>query len=174
MPIRKLGPAANRQLESNSSVTKRRDGSEQKRDATGKASNSNRNADGSYIVGKNRPPVHTHFQKGQSGNPKGSRKVQPDLEASVIALLDEPVVLNTSGVKKIRMTQGAALMRKTYEQGVKGNIRATKFLFDTYAKAKAGKAHAGVDEDALSTAEEQMLKALLAGFGSDSSEGDAS
>jgi hypothetical protein len=134
----------------------------------------NRNPDGSYIVGKCRTPEPTRWKKGQSGNPSGKRKPKPDLDAAIIELMEEPIVIPTAQGKKIKVTQAAALMKQTYVRAMKGDIRATKFLFETYAKAKAGKASSGASDDALSDAEQEMLKALLGSFGTATRQGDAS
>ena len=53
------------------------------------------NNDSDYQVGPGRPPLHTRFKKGQSGNPGGrSAKILPALLA---AALDEPVYLTKNG-----------------------------------------------------------------------------
>ena len=50
--------------------------------------------DGEYRVGRGRPPLHTRFKKGQSGNPRGPRK---NLPALLVAALNEPVVVTRGG-----------------------------------------------------------------------------
>ena len=47
-------------------------------------------------VGFCRPPIHTRFRKGTSGNPKGRPKEELNLVASFVALLDRKVS-TTSG-----------------------------------------------------------------------------
>ena len=44
-----------------------------------------------YEVGRGKPPVHTRFKKGQSGNPRGP--CPKNLPALLVAALDEPVVM---------------------------------------------------------------------------------
>ena len=52
-------------------------------------------SDSGYRVGPGRPPLHTRFRKGQSGNPGGrSAKTLPALLASA---LDETGYLTTNG-----------------------------------------------------------------------------
>jgi hypothetical protein len=51
-----------------------------------------------YAVGRGKPPVHTRFKKGQSGNPRG-----PDpknLPALLIEALDEPVMATIDGEQR--------------------------------------------------------------------------
>jgi hypothetical protein len=56
-------------------------------------------------VGYGRPPVHTRFQPGKSGNPSGCRKTSKDLRARLKKAAEEKVVVQEGGrerkVKKI-------------------------------------------------------------------------
>jgi hypothetical protein len=40
---------------------------------------------GDYTVGYGKPPVHTRFVKGQSGNPRGRPKSKPGVGAKALA-----------------------------------------------------------------------------------------
>ena len=67
-----------------------------------------------YAVGYGKPPLHTRFKKGQSGNvhgrPKGSRNLAGVLERE----LNSPVTINENGQRKtITKTVGAADARTT-------------------------------------------------------------
>ena len=48
-----------------------------------------------YTVGRGKPPLHTRFKKGQSGNPRGPRP--KNLPALLVAALNEPVVVSANG-----------------------------------------------------------------------------
>ena len=50
---------------------------------------------GGYKVGRGKPPLHSRFKKGQSGNPRGPRP--KNLPALLVRALDEPVVVTTDG-----------------------------------------------------------------------------
>ena len=54
-----------------------------------------------YVVGYGRPPVHTRFQKGQSGNPKGRQKGCKNLSTLMERVLDETVTIKENGSQKI-------------------------------------------------------------------------
>ena len=64
--------------------------------------------DGEYRVGRGRPPLHTRFKKGQSGNPRGRRK---NLPALLVAALNEPVVVTTGGESR-RITKREAVVAR--------------------------------------------------------------
>jgi Family of unknown function (DUF5681) len=51
-------------------------------------------------VGFGRPPVHTRFQPGKSGNPSGSRKKSKDLNARLKKAAEEKVEVQEGGRKR--------------------------------------------------------------------------
>jgi hypothetical protein len=54
-------------------------------------------------VGYGRPPTHSRWQKGQSGNPKGRPKSRLDIVADAAAILSEPVTAHTPDGRKVRL-----------------------------------------------------------------------
>lgn len=61
------------------------------------------NEDTSYRVGRGRPPRHSQFQKGRSGNPKGRPK----------AMKSADTILREQLAKKISIGTGASRRRVT-------------------------------------------------------------
>ena len=86
--------------------------------------------EGTYAVGYGRPPKHTRFKPGQSGNyrgrPKGSRNLQPEL----CKVLTGPVTV-TEGGKRRRVPALKALHQVVLQQALKGDFRAAQFVFKT-------------------------------------------
>ncbi len=76
-------------------------------------------------VGYKRPPVHTRFQKGRSGNPRGRQKGVRDFAADVKRSLEIPVTLNDQGRAKRVSTQEALILRLR-EKALKGDNRALR------------------------------------------------
>ena len=73
-------------------------------------------SDGEYVVGKGRPPKHTRFKKGQSGNPYGrpkKRKQDPAHDPS--SILREPITVRTNGQVKEMSALEAGLRKKVQE-----------------------------------------------------------
>ncbi|RZN08871.1 hypothetical protein CWO91_20610 [Bradyrhizobium genosp. SA-3] len=74
-------------------------------------------------IGYGRPPLHSRFKPGQSGNrrgrPKGSLNFTTDLKNILLA----PVALNDAGRPRRVTTQKAALLRLR-EKALKGDARA--------------------------------------------------
>jgi Family of unknown function (DUF5681) len=62
-----------------------------------------------YKVGPGRPPLHTRFQKGQSGNPGGRSKKQ--LHALLADALNEQVFVTIDGERR-RITKREAVVHR--------------------------------------------------------------
>jgi len=55
-----------------------------------------------YEVGRGKPPVHSRFTKGQSGNPRGPRP--KNLPALLVEALDEPVAVTIEEIPPARQS----------------------------------------------------------------------
>ncbi len=77
-------------------------------------------------VGYGKPPKHSQFKKGKSGNPKGrpSNKV---LHVMAEEILNEKVTL-TIGGEKVEMTKKEAFFQQLVNESMKGKSAATKNL----------------------------------------------
>lgn len=80
-------------------------------------------SDREYNVGYGKPPKHSQFKKGQSGNPKGRPKGSKNFSTHVRETLDLPVPIQEGGKTVQISTQKAALMRLR-EKALKGDQRA--------------------------------------------------
>jgi len=89
-----------------------------------------------YKVGPGRPPIHTRFKKGRSGNPGGKRKHMPALLADT---LDEPIFITIDGERR-QLTKREAVIHQLVDKSTTADLRATKMLFDMIkdAEHKAG------------------------------------
>ena len=85
--------------------------------------------DPAYLVGYGKPPRHTRFRKGQSGNPKGRPAGTRNLATLVEQTLDEPVVINENGRRKT-IRKREALVKLLTNKAVAGDQRAFKLLLE--------------------------------------------
>src|SRR4029077_7162665 len=84
-------------------------------------------SDSGYRVGPGRPPVHTRFRKGQSGNPGGrSTKSLPALLADA---LNETVVMTIDGRRRT-ITKARGDLPQMVDKSASADLRATKMLID--------------------------------------------
>ena len=80
-----------------------------------------------YKVGPGRPPLHTRFKKGQSGDPGGrSTKSLPALLADA---LNETVVVTIDGRRR-KITKREAIITQLVNRSAKADLRAIKILLD--------------------------------------------
>lgn len=117
---------------------------------------------GDYEVGYKKPPKHTRYRPGQSGNISGrpKRKPEPPPAAGVseddlmlLRILDEEVCVAVDG-RKQRITRREAMLRGLVDQATAGDIRATRIVQERDVQARKARdttrsAEGGVDTAAL-------------------------
>lgn len=82
-----------------------------------------REAPESRDVGFAKPPRHSRFRPGQSGNPKGRPKGKHDFMTDLKATLKAPVKVTHDGRSKKVSTQAALLLRLR-ERALAGDVRS--------------------------------------------------
>jgi len=80
-----------------------------------------------YKIGPGKPPRHTQFKKGQSGNPGGRRRERLDFE--MLLLEEAQRSLSIKGSDKL-LTCLEAVLRKQTLMALNGNARAMKDMLD--------------------------------------------
>lgn len=78
-----------------------------------------------YEIGYGKPPRHTRFRKGQSGNPRGRPKGSRNFATELDEILNAPVPVTENGRKTQVSTRMAVLLRLR-EKALKGDPRAIK------------------------------------------------
>jgi Family of unknown function (DUF5681) len=117
--------------------------------------------EGEYKVGRGRPPLHTRFKKGQSGNPRGPRPRQKNLPALLAAALNEPVVVSADGDPR-QITKREAVIAQLVDMSTGADLRAMKMLIDMLKdiEERAGTA-APAKASPLTPADEEVVENLL-------------
>ena len=82
----------------------------------------------SYTVGYKRPPQHTRFQPGVSGNPSGRRKGSKNIRTIFEQILREEISLRDGGVTK-KITKAEAIVRALVHGAIKGESSSQQNLF---------------------------------------------
>jgi hypothetical protein len=80
-----------------------------------------------YAVGYGRPPLHSRFKPGQSGNPKGRAKGTQNLRTIVKQVANEQILIS-EGNRPRRMSRLEALVRTTFTRAFKGDPKALQSL----------------------------------------------
>jgi Family of unknown function (DUF5681) len=87
----------------------------------------------SYEVGYAKPPKHSQFQKGKSGNPKGRPKGSKSPSTLANEMFLKLVTVTVNG-KPTKMPVIAALIARMLSAAMNGDLKAMKLALDTYAK----------------------------------------
>jgi hypothetical protein len=83
--------------------------------------------DSDYEVGYGKPPRHTQFKKGRSGNPKGRPRGTKNSATLLNEALSEPVVITHNGRRKT-ITKKQAIMMQIVNKAASGDHRAIQLL----------------------------------------------
>jgi hypothetical protein len=120
-------------------------------------------------VGYGRPPVHSRFRKGQSGNPTGKRK-HGEAERAEALIRQEAYRLLTvrEGDKVSRMPALQAVIRSQIAAAAKGNVTAQRALVKIVqdiegARARrTGTANKKLNKDGNDITDEELMEILKA------------
>lgn len=80
-----------------------------------------------YDVGDCKPPVHTRFQKGQSGNPKGRPKGARNLKTDLAEELAERVSITENGRQR-KVSKQRLVLKSQVAKAIKGDTRAADLV----------------------------------------------
>src|SRR6266446_9228630 len=114
-----------------------------------------------YKVGPGRPPLHTRFKKGQSGNPGG--RSTKSLPALLAAALNETVVVTIDGRRR-KLTKREAIVTRMVDKSASADLRATKMLIDMMkdVEQKAGDAAPPPEPRRLAAADKEVMQQFVA------------
>lgn len=82
-----------------------------------------------------RPPRHTRFRAGQSGNPKGRPRGAKGLRAELKAELDERISITSDG-KTRRLSKRRLIIKALAAKAAKGDVRAADKLLSLVIQAE--------------------------------------
>jgi Family of unknown function (DUF5681) len=82
-----------------------------------------------YAVGYSKPPRHTRFEKGRSGNPKGRPSGAKNLSTLFIEALNETVIVAENGGRR-KISKRQAIVKQIVNKAAKGDWRCTKLLLE--------------------------------------------
>lgn len=114
----------------------------------------------SKSVGYKRPPQHTRWKKGQSGNPTGRVKGQRNLKTDLVTELAESMQITEGGVSK-RITKQRAVVKALTAKAINGDPRAGRLMLELIMSViEPGRPQTALT--ALSAEDEALIEAAIA------------
>ena len=99
-----------------------------------------------YPVGYKKPPLHSRFKPGQSGNPKGRpKKVGPSISEAFWKELNSPVTLTEKSGKSRKISKLEAMAKRHSVKAINGDPKSTELYFKAIALGGADAARGLVD-----------------------------
>ena len=114
-----------------------------------------------YTVGYGKPPHHTRFQKGQSGNPRGRPSGLKNLKTLLSEALNEPVIVTENGRKR-KITKREAIVRQVVNCSATPDLRAVRIVFDLLRDIEGQAEPASPETAAFTAADEEVIEQLKA------------
>jgi hypothetical protein len=116
-----------------------------------------------YEVGYGKPPRHTRFKKGQSGNPRGRPKGSKNLPTLLTEALNESVVVAENGRRR-KITMRQAIIKQLVKRSATADLRAMKILLDMVRDLEGQTEPVCPETAEFSQADEKVLEQLRARF----------
>lgn len=125
-----------------------------------------------YQVGYGKPPLHSQFKPGQSGNPKGRRKGARGFNAELDEELNQMIQVTENGrPRKIR--KQTAMIKSLVAKAMKGDAKSVQLVLGNSNQLRDSNALTGEEADAVDRMIlEQYGRRPVAGGKGDSHGGD--
>lgn len=115
---------------------------------------------GDFEVGYGKPPRHTRFKTGRSGNPRGRRPGSRNLSTLLGEALNEPVVVAENGGRR-KISKREAIIKQLVNQSAQGDWRAAKLLLDILQDIER-RTEPQTPESSFGSADEKVIEQLKA------------
>ena len=127
-----------------------------------------KNPAGDYEVGYGRPPAHSQFKPGHSGNREGRPKGQPNM-AEIFMREAARVVRIQVGDKVESISKIEAIFRKLFSMALAGDTRALGMILTVQTRMDTATSESGqeaIDEQNLDMAipDDDALRRMLSRF----------
>jgi hypothetical protein len=116
-----------------------------------------------YEVGYGKPPCHTRFAKGQSGNPRGRPSGTKNLKTLLNEALNEPVIVTENGGRR-KVSKRQAIITQLVNRSATADFRAIKILLEMVREIEGQNEPASPETFAFSEADEEVIEQLRARF----------
>lgn len=108
-----------------------------------------------YEVGFGKPPKHSQFKKGQSGNPTGRAKGTKNIATLLNKALDEKVTLTHEGRPR-KVSKREVIITQLVNKSAKADFRALKLLLEMVSEIE--RRTPAAEPASLSQADREVLQ----------------
>ena len=129
-------------------------------------------SNGESPVGHGRPPEHTRFKRGKSGNPRGRPKGVRNLKTDVMEEMREWIVVR-EGEHPKRISKQRAIIKSLVNRTLKGDSRAANTLMNLLFRILDPEGESAAPSPALTSEEQNVLEAVKARLLRSDNTGDA-
>ena len=109
-----------------------------------------------YPVGYGKPPEHTRFKKGHSGNRQGRPRGVKNLATLLGAALDEKVIVTENGRRR-KITKREAIITQLVNRSTQADLKATQILLGMMQEIER-RTDGSAEPASLSEADRQVLQ----------------
>ena len=114
-----------------------------------------------YKVGYKKPPLHTRFQKGQSGNPRGRPRGSKNFSTLLTDALNEPVVVTEDGRRR-KISKRELGFKQLANKFAIAEAQATKMLLGLMLeRERLAAAASPAERPSFGSADEKVIANLL-------------
>jgi uncharacterized protein DUF5681 len=119
--------------------------------------------DEDHQMGYGKPPRHSRFVKGQSGNPRGRPPGAKNLKTLLNKALNEPVIVTENGGRR-KISKREAIVTQLVNCSAKGDFKAIQILLAMLRDIEGQTEPPASETSAFSEADEKVLEQLRARF----------
>jgi hypothetical protein len=112
-----------------------------------------------YVVGYGKPPLHTRFQKGRSGNPKGRPRGKKNMSTLLSAALDASIIVVENGRRK-KITKREAIVTQLVNKSASADLKATQIVLAM--RDIESQADGPADPSAFTEADQEIIQRIQA------------
>jgi hypothetical protein len=113
-----------------------------------------------YVVGYGKPPVHSRFQKGRSGNPKGRPRGRKNMSTLLSDALNGSVIVVENGRRK-KITKREAIVTQLVNKSASADLKATQMVLAMLSDLES-RADASTDPAPFTEADQQVIQRIQA------------
>jgi hypothetical protein len=113
-----------------------------------------------YEVGYRKPPFHTRFQRGRSGNPTGRPRGRKNMATLLSAALDASIIVVENERRK-KITKREAIVTQLVNKSASADLKATQIVLAMLRELEA-LADGAADSAALTEVDKEIIRRIQA------------